>query len=49
MADWKAIYDRAEDRHTEMLKKLVAEIEQKDSSQATTGTTTMSQEEKPRD
>ena len=52
MADWAAIYDRAEDRHSEMLKQLVAEQERQSlqtSSQDTTGTTTMSQEENRRD
>lgn len=54
MADWKAIYERAEDRHLEMLNRLVAELQaereaQKDFSQDTTGTTTMSKEEKPHD
>lgn len=28
MADWKAIYDRAEDNHLKMLKELLEELEQ---------------------
>ena len=53
MADWVAIYERSEDNLLKMLEeraqRLKAQQPQQISSQATTGTTTMSQEEKPRD
>ena len=48
MADWKAIYDRAEDSLLQMLEERRLRREaQQTSSQDTTGTTTTSQEEKP--
>ena len=55
MADWKAIYDRAEDMETERIRALIArrkakqQAEQQASSQATTGTTTTLKEDKPQD
>lgn len=54
MANCMEIYERAEDRHLEMLRKRAdrrkeQQKSQQTSSQDTTGTTTMSQEEKPRD
>ena len=50
MADWVAIYERAEDNHLKMLdrmlerRKAVQQEAGKASSQDMTGTTTMSQE-----
>ena len=56
MADWKAIYERAEDMELERLRKraerrkaLQEQQVQKDFSQDTTGTTTTLKEEKPHD
>lgn len=53
MADWAAIYERADDSWSkeleELVKKMKAERFIKDSLQGTTGTTTTSQEEKPQD
>ena len=56
MADWKAIYERAEDMELERLRKRAERRKakqeqqvQKDFSQDTTGTTTTSKEEKPHD
>ena len=55
MANWTEIYKWAEDRHLEMLQKRAARRKalkeqppKQDSSQATTGTTTMSEKENPR-
>lgn len=52
MADWVKIYEEAEDDLMKMLeersKRRKAQQIIKDSLQGTTGTTTMSQEEKPR-
>lgn len=47
MADWAAIYERAEDRTSEMLARLVAEKKAQQSiKDSLHGTTTMSKDEK---
>lgn len=49
MADWAAIYERADDRWSRELEELAKEMKAeriiKDSLQGTTGTTTMLQDE----